>query len=101
MHRAAGSSFSPWNTFYDEMAKKTVVRRLSKYLPMSVEHRDFESDGTVINADSFTDGKVDLNKVEQVEMTETTEPEPQIVDAATGEVFTQSTNPELFPKTNA
>lgn len=28
---------SPWNTFYEEMAKKTLIRRLVKYLPISVE----------------------------------------------------------------
>jgi recombination protein RecT len=28
---------SPWETHYQEMAKKTVIRRLFKYLPISVE----------------------------------------------------------------
>ncbi|MGI0119875.1 recombinase RecT [Zooshikella sp. RANM57] len=27
----------PWKTHYEEMAKKTVIRRLFKYLPVSVE----------------------------------------------------------------
>src|SRR6185437_10169902 len=28
---------SPWHTHFDEQAKKTVVRRLFKYLPVSIE----------------------------------------------------------------
>lgn len=35
--RANEQGFSPWKTDWDEMAKKTVIRRLCKYLPMSVE----------------------------------------------------------------
>lgn len=35
--KAAGSKFSPWHTDYEEMAKKTVVRHMWKYLPISVE----------------------------------------------------------------
>ncbi len=31
------SSFSPWNNFYEEMANKTVIRHMWKYLPISVE----------------------------------------------------------------
>ena len=98
--KAKTSSF--WSDWYGEMAKKTVLRRLSDFLPMSVEQSStISTDGAVINIADFKEGSVDLNKVEQVEMTETNEPEPQIVDATTGEVFTPSTNPELFPKTNA
>lgn len=30
----------PWKTHYDEMARKTVVRRLCKYLPLTAESRE-------------------------------------------------------------
>ncbi len=33
----AGKRSSPWFDHYDEMARKTVIRRLFKYLPISVE----------------------------------------------------------------
>nr|DAM13516.1 MAG TPA: RecT protein [Caudoviricetes sp.] len=35
--KAANSKYSPWNTEYDAMAKKTVIKQLMKYLPVSVE----------------------------------------------------------------
>lgn len=35
--RSKASNYGPWQTDYEEMARKTVVRRLTKYLPMSVE----------------------------------------------------------------
>lgn len=31
------SSYSPWNNYYEEMANKTVIRHMWKYLPISVE----------------------------------------------------------------
>ena len=34
---AANSSYSPWSSDYEEMAKKTVVRYMFKYLPISIE----------------------------------------------------------------
>lgn len=35
--KVANSKFSPWTSDYEEMAKKTVVRHMWKYLPISVE----------------------------------------------------------------
>lgn len=35
--KSANSSYSPWATDYEEMAKKTVIRHMWKYLPISVE----------------------------------------------------------------
>src|SRR5690625_2463241 len=34
---SANSRHSPWKTDYEEMAKKTVIRHMWKYLPISVE----------------------------------------------------------------
>lgn len=46
---------SPWKTAPDAMAKKTVIRRLAKYMPLSVEdlrqfHAAVNADGAVITA---------------------------------------------------
>jgi hypothetical protein len=35
--RASGSSSGPWVQWWDEMARKTVFRRLSKWLPLDAE----------------------------------------------------------------
>ena len=36
-NRSKASGFGPWKTDYEEMARKTVVRRLVKYLPLKPE----------------------------------------------------------------
>lgn len=42
---------SPWDTDWAEMAKKTVVKRLCKMLPMSVDlHRKLDQDGKIKRA---------------------------------------------------
>ena len=46
--KAAGSSFSPWNTNFDSMAKKTCIKQLLKYAPLNTEFvRAASTDGTI------------------------------------------------------
>jgi len=60
-NRSKAGQYGPWNTDYDEMARKTVVRRLAKYLPMSVdlakaiEHEDASNDGSHSSIDMELD----------------------------------------------
>lgn len=51
----AGKS-EPWSTHWDEIAKKTVINRLFKYLPVSIEAmRVVEIDKKSDRGDAVTD----------------------------------------------
>ncbi len=55
--RSRAGSSGPWQTDYAEMAKKTVLRRLSKLAPMSVE------DQRMVTADERADANLDQTGV--------------------------------------
>lgn len=73
--KSGGSQFSPWVNHYEEMACKTAVRKLFKYLPVSIEIQksiahDEASDygrnlyteeaGLIIEGETNTTAKVDV-----------------------------------------
>lgn len=77
--RGASKPDSPWKKWYDEMAKKTAIRRLSKTLPLSSEQseilmKELEVDGvTNASASTIPARPEDL----EVDATVTEEPEPE------------------------
>lgn len=50
------SKYSPWNNYYEEMANKTVIRHMWKYLPISVEiqHQVAHDEGTARDIKDIT-----------------------------------------------
>ena len=53
----------PWTQWYDEMARKTLIRNLFKYLPVSIEMRDslikdsLAEEGMQDNSDAWNNAK--------------------------------------------
>lgn len=76
--RSKASNSGPWVTDYEEMAKKTVVRHMFKYLPLSIEvmqsaaqdetvKKDFREEPRSVYSDAFDAEGV---KVEDIPMDE-------------------------------
>lgn len=75
-----GSDFSPWKSNFDEMAKKTVLKRVLKYAPLKSDFvRGIASDGTIKH-----DIAPDMGDVAPIEA-------DYVIDGETGEVIETGT----------
>lgn len=79
--KAYGSAYSPWKTNFEEMAKKTVLKRVLKYAPLKSDFVRGAAQDEVIKKDLSADMyEVPAENVMDAEFTEVT------VDETTGEV---------------
>ena len=78
--KAYGSTFSPWKSNFEEMAKKTVLKKVLKYAPLKSDFvREIAQDETI-----KTDLDSDMSFV--ADETDYTEVEYTVIDEETGEV---------------
>lgn len=81
-----------WSNSWEEMAKKTVVKKALKYAPMKSDfQRAITSDEATVNMVQADDGEVDLVQADYTVEEDVTEDTPQAeaqetIDAETGEV---------------
>lgn len=78
--KASGNG--PWVTHYEEMAKKTVIRRLFKYLPVSIELQ------TAVTLDERADAGLDQDNASILtgEYSVVDDQDPDGVNTETGEI---------------
>lgn len=80
---------SPWVRHEHEMSAKTMVRRLTKWLPLSLEF----SNAATLDAMSET-GKVDFKMFSELERPEDFDPEAaEIIESAPAQITSQSAAP--------
>nr|WP_278582574.1 recombinase RecT [Prevotella denticola] len=90
--QAYSSSYSPWAKNFDEMAKKTVLKKCLKYAPLKTEFvREMNTDGTIKK--DITANMADVpDETDYIDVTPDSVPDN--VDPATGEVIDTRTEQE-------
>lgn len=93
--RSRAGDSGPWVTDFNEMAKKTAFRRLSKWLPLSAEFRDaVEVDSDVIDLESAPSKKDSGSSLtallsQATEPVEVKDPKPVQAESATPNASTE------------
>ena len=74
--QAYSSSYSPWSKNFDEMAKKTVLKKVLKYAPIKVEFvKQIVQDSTI-----KTEINSDMTEVESQNVFEAEETDYEVID---------------------
>ncbi len=80
--RSMAANNGPWVTDYDEMARKTAVRRLVKYLPLSAEV------ARAVTLDDMAEAGIPQD-LEFIDVTAEVDDEPSVLDNLTNDIAIQ------------
>lgn len=92
--RSRAGKNGPWVTDYEEMAKKTVIRRLAKRAPMSIEFRQAAAQDENVRTDINIDALDIAPVLDDAPDAETVEVQGKVVDTASGEILADKDEPE-------
>ena len=79
--KAAGSSFSPWNTNFDSMAKKTAIKQVLKYAPIATEFTRAVAADETIKSSIMPDMVEEPDEFAYIDGETITEPEQETGEA--------------------